>query len=96
MYLGFTASSSYKFLRPFAVSRAHGSLMAPPEKAGGSTGKADNQEMDDRFAAVSTDPRFRRFPKKESKVKIDDRFAGIMCTTRVSTTMYPTWSTVLS
>uniref|UniRef100_A0A1D2AGV6 Uncharacterized protein n=2 Tax=Auxenochlorella protothecoides TaxID=3075 RepID=A0A1D2AGV6_AUXPR len=51
--------------------------MAPPEKAGGSTGKADNQEMDDRFAAVSTDPRFRRFPKKESKVKIDDRFAGM-------------------
>ncbi|KFM22623.1 Pre-rRNA-processing protein esf1 [Auxenochlorella protothecoides] len=33
--------------------------------------------MDDRFAAVSTDPRFRRFPKKESKVKIDDRFAGM-------------------
>lgn len=50
--------------------------MAPPEKAGGAQRKADSQEVDGRFAAVSTDPRFRRFPKKEGKVKIDERFSG--------------------
>lgn len=31
---------------------------------------------DERFAAVGYDPRFQRFPKAKSKVKVDDRFKG--------------------
>jgi hypothetical protein len=31
---------------------------------------------DSRFAAMHSDPRFSRFPKKKNKVSIDNRFAG--------------------
>lgn len=34
---------------------------------------------DARFAAVGTDPRFRRFPKTQAKVDVDERFAGKNC-----------------
>lgn len=34
-------------------------------------------ELDPRFAAARTDPRFQRFPKSQRKVEIDERFAGI-------------------
>ena len=33
-------------------------------------------KQDPRFAAVGTDPRFQRFPKKQKRVEIDERFAG--------------------
>ena len=32
---------------------------------------------DSRFAAMHSDPRFKRFPKKAGKVEIDSRFAGM-------------------
>jgi hypothetical protein len=31
---------------------------------------------DPRFAAIATDPRFARFPKKQGKVVVDERFQG--------------------
>lgn len=46
-----------------------------------SSTKKDNSKKkevrgDERFAAVGYDPRFQRFPKAKSKVKVDDRFKG--------------------
>ena len=38
--------------------------------------KAAAARQDPRFAAVGTDPRFQRFPKKQKRVEIDERFAG--------------------
>jgi len=38
--------------------------------------KAAAAKQDPRFAAVGTDPRFQRFPKKQKRVEIDERFAG--------------------
>ena len=38
--------------------------------------KAAAGKQDPRFAAVGTDPRFQRFPKKQKRVEIDERFAG--------------------
>lgn len=32
--------------------------------------------QDARFERIHVDPRFRRFPKKDAKVEIDDRFAS--------------------
>ena len=32
---------------------------------------------DDRFSRFSTDPKFRTVPKKQRKVKVDERFAGV-------------------
>lgn len=34
----------------------------------------DNDEFDERFAQVASDPRFRIAKKNQRKVKIDDRF----------------------
>ena len=34
--------------------------------------------MDERFSKVLTDPRFRRFKKKDTQVKIDERFAKVL------------------
>ena len=31
---------------------------------------------DQRFAAIQTDPRFHRFPRKDKHVELDERFAG--------------------
>jgi hypothetical protein len=46
--------------------------MAPGKhNAGGGAGGTDP-----RFAAMHSDPRFSRFPKKKNKVEIDERFAG--------------------
>lgn len=36
----------------------------------------DKPEADPRFAAVRSDPRFARFPRRVSKVDIDERFQG--------------------
>lgn len=49
---------------PAAMSRD------PKEKGGG-------RMEDTRFAAMHSDPRFRRFPKNATKVEIDSRFAGM-------------------
>lgn len=38
------------------------------------TGDGGAQEQDDRFQAVAYDPRFQRFPREKSKVKVDARF----------------------
>ena len=38
--------------------------------------KAAATRQDPRFAAVGTDPRFQRFPKKQKRLEIDERFAG--------------------
>jgi hypothetical protein len=38
-------------------------------------GKQDGG-LDPRFAKMMTDPRFQRFPKKQNKVEIDERFTG--------------------
>lgn len=35
-----------------------------------------SEGKDERFAAMYSDPRFSRFPKKKNKVEIDKRFAG--------------------
>ena len=35
-----------------------------------------NAAIDQRFAAVQTDPRFQRLPKAQRTVQIDDRFKG--------------------
>lgn len=45
----------------------------------GNTKKSKKQtvkevEEDDRFNAVAYDPRFQRFPREKSKIKVDDRF----------------------
>nr|XP_018913035.1 PREDICTED: pre-rRNA-processing protein esf1 [Bemisia tabaci]XP_018913036.1 PREDICTED: pre-rRNA-processing protein esf1 [Bemisia tabaci] len=37
----------------------------------------DNSEKDDRFAHVAQDPKFRRIPKYERKIKIDKRFQSM-------------------
>lgn len=46
----------------------------------GSSKKNDSKKKevrgDERFAAVGYDPRFQRFPKAKSKIKVDDRFKG--------------------
>ena len=43
----------------------------------GSKDSANNGGMSDpRFAAARSDPRFQRFPKRQKKVDIDQRFAG--------------------
>ena len=34
--------------------------------------------MDERFSKVLTDPRFRRFKKKDTQVKIDSRFSQVL------------------
>lgn len=51
--------------------------MAPGQEAE-KKGKARAADYanDDRFKAVGNDPRFRRFPKKTTKVQVDERFAG--------------------
>ena len=36
----------------------------------------DMPPQDGRFAAMLTDPRFQRFPRKKQTVEIDERFAG--------------------
>jgi hypothetical protein len=37
----------------------------------------EKPEADARFASVRNDPRFARFPRQISKVKIDERFQGM-------------------
>lgn len=52
--------------------------MAPPKEASNSDARPKAEKIDDdRFKAIGKDPRFRRFPKKTSKVQVDDRFAGV-------------------
>lgn len=41
-------------------------------------GNEGQMVSDPRFAAVHYDPRFQRFPKAKTKVKIDERFAGTL------------------
>lgn len=35
---------------------------------------------DSRFAAIYSDPRFRRFPKAAKQIEVDERFSGDNCT----------------
>jgi len=43
--------------------------------AGKEKGKASVK--DDRFASVEFDPRFQRFPRAKSKIRVDERFKGV-------------------
>ncbi len=38
----------------------------------------DNQDLDPRFAQALYDPRFHHMSQKKKKVKIDERFEGIL------------------
>ncbi|CAN6889255.1 unnamed protein product [Brassica oleracea] len=40
--------------------------------------KGDEMITDSRFSKAHTDPRFRRLPRRESKVTIDSRFKGVL------------------
>jgi hypothetical protein len=46
--------------------------------------RGGDMPQDSRFAAMLTDPRFQRFPRKKQTVEIDERFAG---TLKVSVSM---------
>lgn len=47
----------------------------PLKMAGKEKGKASVK--DDRFASVEFDPRFQRFPRAKSKIRVDERFKGV-------------------
>ena len=58
--------------------RRRAGTMAPPKEASNADTRPKAEKIDDdRFKAIGKDPRFRRFPKKTSKVQVDDRFAGV-------------------
>lgn len=51
------------------------------DKSKGGDGKKKEKQQfgvvqDPRFSRIHVDPRFRKFPKRDGKVEIDDRFAS--------------------
>lgn len=54
--------------------------MGSKRKKGDDNGGEEGKQMitDSRFSKAHTDPRFRRLPRRESKVTIDSRFKGVL------------------
>lgn len=61
------------------------------DDAKGSGGVEEGKQMitDPRFSSAHTDPRFRRVPRRESKVAIDSRFKGMFTDKRFATASAP-------
>ena len=62
---------------------------------GGTTAPKAAGAVDARFAAVHTDPRFQRFPRKQRHVEIDKRFAGSTGSPKKPSRLSPRGSVIL-
>ncbi|KAJ0237284.1 Pre-rRNA-processing ESF1-like protein [Hirschfeldia incana] len=55
-----------------------GSKRKKGDNGGGGSEEGKQMITDSRFSTAHTDPRFRRLPRRESKVTIDSRFKGVL------------------